>query len=237
MADSKIEKIIPADPRLGRHIQHDQRSKRFAGPRLAPPRRDISWRRWGAKLNQGNVGACTGFAAAQCLNCSPLRLQRGGKKPTLDAQDAFAIYSLATRLDAFEGEWPDEDTGSSGIAACKAMKQMGLITRYEWAYGFSHGLELIQIRPLMIGTYWTEDMMNPNALGRVRPTGPDAGGHEYLWLGVEVNSNETPSTSNLCWFHNSWGREWGRDGYFSMIWGDFEKLIARDGDIISPIVR
>jgi hypothetical protein len=112
------------------------------------------------------------------------------------------------------------------------LKARGLISLYEHAFGFQHGLRVIQQRPLMQGTYWPEGMFYPDPTGRVRPTGRDAGGHEYLWVGTELRSKLTRA-DNRSWFVNSWGWEFGVNGYFYLTWDDHEALLARDGDLIA----
>lgn len=226
--------VIPQQFRnLGRHIQHDERSRAYKVPIGEYPSRDVHHHRYGAKLDQGQLGACTGFAGAHCLNTAPNRAQVRPRHTLTDA-DAVKIYSAATKLDTIDGEYPPDDTGSTGLAVCKAMKEAGLINSYAWAFGFKEGLYGISAAPFMQGTYWTEDMFNPSPEGIVTPTGPDVGGHEYLWVGVELRSKKVPS-QNLSWFFNSWGDSWSKRGYFAMTWENHDKLLARDGDLIRPI--
>lgn len=224
---------IPFQPGLGRHIAHDPRNRMFQAQRTATvPATNVRHRHFGAKLNQGNIGACTGFAGANCINTMPIRGSIR-PKPTMTNDNALAFYRGATSRDPFPGAYPPDDSGSSGLYVCQEMQAEGLITSYEWAFGFQHGLEAIGLSPLMQGTYWTEDMFNPEADGRVRPTGQDAGGHEYTWVGIEYRSSRQPST-NRSWFLNSWGL-WGKSGYFYMTWDDHEALLNRDGDLIRPV--
>ena len=118
---------------LGRHVEHDPRSLNFAFPITAPtaPLRTILHRSYGLPLNQGNLGSCTGNAMAGAVNSLPLH-KTGGR--VLKEADAVDLYSLATRLDAFDGAYPPSDTGSSGIAVAKAAKQKGLIKSYWHAF-------------------------------------------------------------------------------------------------------
>ena len=72
MIGSKIEvvKYAPTDPRLGRHVEHDNRSKQFAflGKRVKPEKKTTHWTSAAAPLDQGELGSCTGNALAQWLN-------------------------------------------------------------------------------------------------------------------------------------------------------------------------
>lgn len=234
MSDGQVE-LLPWYPQegytLGRNIQHDVRSRAFAAPRRAEPAADKRHRIYGSRLDQGQVGACTGFAGAAMCNASPLR-QTIAPAKTKTSADGLDFYRGATRRDPFPGEWEPNDTGSSGLAVCQELQARGLITGYEWAFGFAHGLSVITAKPLMQGTWWTEAMFTPDADGRVRPTGQDAGGHEYLWIGVELRSKITRA-DNRSWFVNSWSSEWGVRGYFYMTWDDHEALLARDGDLVT----
>ena len=185
-------------------------------------------------LDQGSVGACTGFAAAHAVNTEPYRKKFRGIK-TLRADNAYDIYSLATTLDRWRGSWPPTDTGSSGLAVAKALHQLGYIRSYRWAFGFEHGLAAILKTPLLQGTYWYSGMMRPDRDGRVRPTGSVAGGHEYLWIGIDYKKSRY-YWQNKSWFLNSWSRNWGDRGYFYMTWDDHKKLLDKQGDLISLVV-
>jgi len=216
---------------LGRHIVHDVRSRAFAAPRRAEPTRDKRHRVYGKRLDQGRVGACTGYTAAAALNTEPAR-RLIAPAPTLVNAHGLDFYRGATARDPWPGTYEPDDTGSSGLAVCQELAARGLISRYEHAFGFQHGLEVITQRPLLQGTWWTEGMFTPDSSGRVRPTGEDVGGHEYLWVGVELRSTTTRA-DNRSWFVNSWGAGWGLNGLCWMTWDDHADLLARDGDLIS----
>jgi hypothetical protein len=144
-----------------------------------------------------------------------------------------SIYSEATSKDPFQGQYPPTDTGSDGLTVCKVLQSRGYITSYEWAFGFQHGLSVISQYAMMQGTEWTNAMFHPEADGRVHPEGSVAGGHEYVWVGVEIVS-KLDSTQNRSWFLNSWGNSFGVNGYFYMTWPDHEALLARNGDLGCP---
>src|SRR5437764_15082615 len=113
------KKIPSLDPRLGRHVHHDERSRAFA---LTPPVDKSTWHTKSIRIydpspnpNQ-TLGDCTGCAKAMQMNAAGNRVSG----VVLKLADADRIYSLATTLDAFPGSYPPDDTGSSGLAAAKA---------------------------------------------------------------------------------------------------------------------
>ena len=206
---------------LGRALQHDEASRLFPAPADTP----IESRRWphvGKVLDQGQVGSCTGNAAAQSLNHRPNHLNGS---LVMNEADALRIYGLATQLDGFPGTYPEEDTGSSGLAAAKACQQLGYISGYTHAFGLDHLLAALMVGPLIVGTDWHEDMFNPDPLGIVKPTGAVVGGHEYVVDGVHV-------APRMIRFLNSWSNGWGHRGHFWMTFDDFATLLGNDGDAI-----
>jgi hypothetical protein len=74
-------------------------------------------------LDQGEEGACTGFALAAVVNF--LLRQRGSQRLVSPRM----LYDLARRYD----EWPGENyVGSSARGAMKAWERHGVCTRHEW---------------------------------------------------------------------------------------------------------
>jgi hypothetical protein len=211
---------------LGRKVEHDPMSRAFAfTPRHATTVVTKTWRRYGAVLDQGNLGSCTGNAMVHALNSKPLHVKGTTvwKQPT-----AVMIYSAGTALDEFSGSYPPEDTGSSANGVCKAAINMGLITGYRWAFGFDHALETLMSGPVMIGTNWYDGMFYPNDRGFVSPSGQVAGGHEYLLVGVNTERKHLI-------FQNSWSDLWGVKGRFYMSYDSLKRLLAEQGDAVIPV--
>jgi hypothetical protein len=212
---------------LGRNVEHDPRSRMFSfTPRAEVPIRTKSWTRYGPVLDQGNVGACTGFAAAHAMNCKPNYVKGEG---TLDNLQALGIYSVATALDEFPGTWMPTDTGSSGNGACKALLAAGLITEYRWAFGIDHLLQSLMHSPVMVGTWWYDSMFYPTETGRLNVGGSRAGGHEYLITGIASLRDRT------LWLQNSWGAGWGLKGRALITFADMDRLLREDGDCVIPV--
>lgn len=209
---------------LGRNVEHDERSRMFQV--TAPALRvhpSVKHRRHGRILTQ-TYGSCTGEALEAAMGCNPLhkRFERHTQKK------AEQLYSLATGLDEFPGVWPPDDTGSSGLAVCKAAVQLGRLTEYHWAFGIEQALDALQVAAIITGVGWREGFDQPNPSGRVFPTGQVRGGHEFVVRGYDAQHHEV-----LC--DNSWGKGWGLRGSFIMSVKDWAALLEDDGDVTVPL--
>lgn len=220
------EQVVPGK-RLGRHVEHDPRSRAYAfGAVMAPSSmRSVVHRRWGHIFDQGDLGSCTGNAAAGAANCRPLH-HLGTK--TLKEADAVDLYSLATQLDGFDGEYPPEDTGSSGLAVAQALTQKGLIDGYQHAFGIAEALTALQIKPVITGIDWLEGFDTPSATGLVEIAGQVRGGHEFLVRGFEWHGTVLDSVVGC---DNSWGETYGHKGTFRMRVRDWSEMLDRSGDV------
>jgi hypothetical protein len=205
---------------LGRHIEHDERSRAFAAPALAEPR-TVLWERHSRPFDQGSYGACTGFAAAGALCTTPLH--RPGE--VWRARHAFRLYGAATRLDSFPGTWTPDDTGSSGLAVAKAAHNAGYITRYTHVFGIEHAKRTIADGPFITGTWWYSSFNRPGSDGQVKLDRGSVveGGHEYEVVGYDA-------AEDVWRFANSWSPAWGDRGYFTMAGALYADLLANDGD-------
>lgn len=192
MAEEHIElaqKIEHKDKRLGRNIVHDRRSRSFAFGAT------IDQSTWNTKRiriydpipnpNQCH-GECT--TCAQCMMFNSVGNRKTGQ--VLKIPMAHKLYSLATTIDPFPGSWTDptwEDTGSSGLAACKASQSYKLGGEYNFLFGGAD--ETVQAimsgRVVAIGSYWYYDMFDPDDRNFIEPTGGIAGGHEYIARGYD----------------------------------------------------
>jgi hypothetical protein len=215
----KPEEVVPGKP-LGRFVRHDPRSRNYPSPR-APKVVSVLHKRHTAPFNQGKkLGSCTGNAVAGMLMTEPF--WRKGRR--LAERDAVRIYSRATHLDPYKGVYPPDDTGSSGLAAMKAAQEMGYVKSYAHAFGLQHALKTLVLRPVVIGIWWYDGFDHPDKNGLVKKKGHIRGGHEFLVVGIDVESK----TVRAC---NSWGPKWGDGGYFSFSWDAFDLLLHQDGDV------
>lgn len=225
----RIERVVaPLDSRLGRHVNHDPRSRRFpVRPEIAAVLDTVQHVRHVPVFDQGGTGSCTGQAALGCLGTGVFFATMDADEQQaypFDQTGAVGIYSQATAIDPFEGAYPPVDTGSDGTSVAKVCLAAGLIAGFEHAFGIDDALQALQHRPGITGTWWYSGMYEPDAEGIVHPTGRIEGGHEYVVDGYDARRS-------LVWFTNSWGEHWGLRGRFAMPVQEYAALLARDGDV------
>jgi len=215
---------VVADVRFDRLVQFDERSRAFAAVDAVPTRKHRSYRwRPGPVLDQGNEGACVGFALTHELMARPV--------PVAGLDGKFArdrIYHEAQRLDpweggAYEGASPFYE-GTSVLAGLKAVRALGYIGGFRWCFGLTDvRLALGYAGPITFGLSWYEGMTRPEPDGRIRPTGRLLGGHAILgYRNDERNAR--------VWLTNSWSAAWGMGGTCYLTYDDLETLLYQAGE-------
>lgn len=212
---------------LGRHIEHDERSKKFPVARLATPPTSSNFPRHCPPFDQGNLGSCTGNAMAGVLMTDPLWTT--GR--LLTESDAVRLYSEATYLDQIRGSYPPDDTGSSGLAVAKAAKKEGWISGYQHAFGLDHLLHGLSQKPGLLGMYWYTSFDSPLPTGEC-PLSANAtvrGGHEVEMFRLDMERQQV-------WCYQSWGLTWGGlgNGTFWFSFNTLTRLLAEHGDATFP---
>jgi hypothetical protein len=170
----------------------------------------------GPVLDQGQVGACTGFGSTAALSSRHPRLATN--------EHAMAVYELASSRDDFAGDWPTADNGSSVNAAMKALRDIHRVRSWDWIAApdvqndgpaaVDHAMDAIaNVGPCVIGSPWYESMFDPAADGSltIDTTEKLEGGHCFCLYGYE---------SGYVLMRNSWGVQWGTAG---------DAMIPRDG--------
>lgn len=221
-----VTRALPMHPRLGRHVEHDSRSRLHDVAARLETRalRPVRWPRISPIFNQHDLGSCTGMAMAGWLGSAP----HCGDPNLFRENEACWIYALGTRVDAFTGHWPPTDTGSSGLGVARAARDMGMIRGWSTAFTTDAMLQALMVGPVLIGSVWTEGMFDPDARGEVHPAGAVSGGHEYLCRGWD-------GTHLFC--DNSWGPDWSPlGGSFLLSMPSWELLRAQQADVVVPYV-
>lgn len=223
------ESIPSNDVRLKRHIYHDSRSRDFAFDTTGLEIVDVEHKRLCPIFNQGQVGSCTGNAGIGCINTEPFVPDHSIY--TADEYGAIRLYREAEIIDGGAG-YPPEDNGSSGLSIAKALLNSKMISGFQHTFTLNDALKALTQYPIMVGINWYSNMFNPDADGRVHPSGTIDGGHEIEGYKIDTKNGRI-------WFHNSWDTNWGIDGDFYLTWADFNTLLSQQGDVtvlIPPII-
>lgn len=214
------------DPRLDRLIQFDEESRNYPIRELLGPREqsELRSKTWGstARLDQGEEGACVGFAWSHDLEAEP------DVVPNVDTALAHRIYKRAQTID----EWPGEEySGTSVLAGAKAVQELGHLSEYRWAFGVEDVLATIAWHgPVVLGVKWYYQMYYPDGQGYIALQGQVVGGHAILAVGYDHENREV-------WLQNSWGADWGQNGLCRLTVEHLDALLQDDGEACVPVVR
>jgi hypothetical protein len=232
----------------GRKVNHDPRSLAYSvGPLPKGAIKSIRWTRRAPVFDQGQVGSCTGNAAAGLIGTDSLGrtgatsilvttaqadATRGvftAGTHTVDEDLAVLCYELNTRLDSFAGTYKPTDTGSDGVSAAKTLKALGQADTYSHVFTMASLDAALQSGPVMAGTQWMASMEDPAADGTltVDRTGEVLGGHEYVIDELDVERSRYGIT-------NSWGTGWGIQGRAYISKADMQWLLSKQGDVTVP---
>lgn len=228
MVKQRIPEVEGLPYRLGRNLNHDPRSRAFRVPR-AVEIKNVSWSRRAPIFDQGSLGSCTGNAAAGWIATDNAVRQGLSDVNGASVDEAMAvdIYSRATHIDPYDESYPPTDTGSDGLSVTKVLQERGLIDSYTHGFAFEDVLAALQATPVLIGSLWYEQMFYPDDANFVRIGGQEVGGHEYLAVALDVDTEAIR-------FANSWGTSFGISGYFWMRYETLQTLLTRGGDATVP---
>ncbi len=213
-------------------------------------------------LDQGQEGACTGFALAAVVNF--MKHNRAGapqlRKP--EGASARMLYEMAKRYD----EWPGEDyEGSSIRAAMKGWHRHGVCRESVWPNRKTQNPRLTSARQLdaldmPLGNYFRVrhlhlsqlhcalaeagilyasaavhgGWMNPDPdTGSIEYHQQQTGGHAFAIVGYDTEG---------LWIQNSWGRDWGFNGFGHLSYDDwfhngYDCWVARTGVPTRSVVQ
>lgn len=213
-----LEEDVRPGMRLGRHIEHDPRSKRFAvQPVQLGTLASVRHKRLVPTYDQGDLGSCTGNSLAGVLSTSLF-----GHR--FHEYSAVRFYARATHLDGLNEEpYKPNDRGSTGLGVAKVAKEKGYIESYQHAFTHEAALTALSQRAVLMGLTWRTGCDEPDGEGRIRFAGYARGGHEVVLDELDVPNQRV-------WIQNSWG-DWGLGGRAWFSWDDFAAAQDDDGDI------
>jgi len=182
------------------------------------PKTVMHWPFQGKTLYQGDTGHCCGFGDAHYLINEPVYT------PCTD-EDGHRFYYMCKE---FDGE-PGNEEGSNIRSAAKVLQKLGRIENYAFAGNIDEMIWWILHKgPMVVGTIWTEGMFDPDRDGTIHAIGAPAGGHCYLFNGVDTIQRKFYGP-------NSWGQDWGDNGFFSISFEDFAWLFHYGGEALSAV--
>lgn len=210
------------DTRLGRLIVPDERDKGFPmSSVLRPQEPGRKYRYWwpsGWWGDQGWTPHCVAYSWLHFVEDGPItHPQTKG----ISVMPPEQLYSEAQLVDT----WPGEDyDGTSVRAGADRLRHHGYIKSYWWAWDVDTVVEaLLTTGPVVVGTYWHNNMFYPDDDGMVTTGGGLSGGHAYLLNGVNIEKG-------VIRIKNSWGRQWGKNGYAYISIEDMGSLIDNYGE-------
>lgn len=206
-------------PGLGRRYASDVRDSRFPLRAVLPPtastRTHRYWNANGWWGDQGPSPQCVAYAWCHYLEDGPVG--QPGKAPIV-APDV--IYHEAQAVDEWEGEYD----GTSVRAGAKALQARGFIAAYHWASTIQEiTAALLDVGPVVVGVNWYEEMFEGDEAGLIHIGGALTGGHAFVLDGISL-------PHQLIRFKNSWGRQWNRNGFGYLAFGDMDHLLHEDGE-------
>lgn len=230
-----VRERLPRHPLLGRNINHDSRSRMFAVRPVAASVTSVRHEAHIGILDQGQVGACTGFASLACAYREPyftLTSQPWVYPPTM--QGGYGWYSQNTAEDGFPGTYAPDDTGSDGLTASKVAVELGVASGYQAAFDLDSSLLALMSGPGITGIPWFNSMFTAPSSGllEVDATSGQAGGHELCV--DEIVAADAPGNGTgvlLVGGPNSWGTSFGAGGRWYLRASDWWELRKRDGDV------
>jgi hypothetical protein len=224
------ERIPSTDPRLKRHILHDDRSRLYPFDTRGLALQEFHHEETIPVFDQGQVGSCTADAAFGTLGTAPyysgvLAQKVAERWGGLNQAGAYRFYSDEENLDG-DGPYPPQDNGSTGLTSAKVLRDAGIIAGWTQTFTVEDALMAGSQQPVSCGTYWYNSMFTPDDKGviTIDPSSGIAGGHQYVMVGYD------PATG-LIEFRNSWGSGWGDGGHFYAREDSWGTLLENQGDV------
>jgi hypothetical protein len=222
---------LPMHPLLGRHVNHDPRSRAYPVAPTATALTAVRHAAYIGILDQGQLGSCTGNAGVGAIYRRPFSTESTSLWTYLPDEDgAIALYGEATKIDGYAGAYPPDDTGSDGLSVAKSLKAGGIVSGYLHAFTLESALLQLMSTPLITGITWYESMFDAGTTGvlSVDASSGVAGGHE---LCVDEYVPAQGAIGALVGGPNSWGASWGDGGRWYLRVNDWGRLLTDDGDV------
>jgi hypothetical protein len=237
----KVKKVKAAGEKRVLNARQDPPDirDRWYEPALVQLQDEIDHRVGATILDQGQEGACTGFACAAVVNkLNALRDNRFRASPRM-------LYEMAKRHDEWPGECYD---GSSCRGVIRGWKNMGVCSDSQWPYDPDDAGELTieraigarctplgayyRLRPDIVdyhaalnevgallvsanvhsGWWYPKKQQKDDAMATIVPNSNYEGGHAFAIVGYDKRGFIV---------QNSWGSRWGTEGFALWMYEDW----------------
>lgn len=247
------------DSRLDRIVLFDEESRKYpvrAMKSVKRKPRSYTWRLEAPYvIDQGNEGACVGFAITNELMARPSEVKFRDQSLAQDFARAN-IYWAAQREDpwpggAYPGASPRMD-GTAVLTGMKVARRLGYFKEFRWAFGLEDVvLGVGYVGPCVIGINWHHSMYRADENGFIWDNGPIAGGHAILIRAVKIvwtEAGKSVPARERGWadvdldksyvvLRNSWGAEFGDEGDCKMTLRVLGRLLDAQGEAVFAVGR
>lgn len=177
----------------------------------------------GPVLDQGQVGACTGFGFTAELIAEP----QGETNVPVDVGNRFGLhlYARARHLAGWDDAPYEGATVQAGAEACR---DYGLITGYLWAETIDDVRDAVLTEgPVVIAIWFYPELAQTDRANNFRATPRErladktnVGGHCMCVIGYDparvFKINGSKVTRPAFFIRNSWGKRWGRRWWITL---------------------
>jgi hypothetical protein len=143
---------------------------------------------------------------------------------TMPFADPTALYAMGR---VYDGSGPSDEEGLTCLSGAKVFKKFGVMNEYRWAYSLTDLLHALAYTPVAFGTNWYTGMFTPNIEGIIKISGVVEGGHQVVFNGFNKTTRRIRGK-------NSWGRQWGRRGFFEISFDNVERLLDEGAEGCVP---
>lgn len=170
-----------------------------------------SW--WG---DQQQTSECTIYAWLHCIHDGPITHPTKAKP----VEHPTRLYRIGQSIDGTPHT--HVHSGLTSNASAQVFLRAGYIGEYRWVEDFDEFLNVLAVQPVTCGAWWPGSFDAPDEDGFVEWSDSMVGGHQWKIDGFNKRRR-------IVRHKNSWGRGWGKNGFFYTTFDTMAKVFERGG--------